>query len=275
MHPRRATRVRGAVPDREGFSGRGVRYAGKLAVARPRGPTMQGGLARLVSCIGFNGALPAPESELAKSRSTGSVCTRAVDRNSSTRMSRHTSPCERATHVDQDTPGRGGNARGYGRVWRPVTLPGGLHRSRAARSRCAARSVPEHADRVVGELAKEVIEPTTRTEERVALPPACVAKVVQSPESFGGDVAKPGDRQPRPIGAEVIAPGRPPLDDVDRLALPLELDANLRTYLSRHSRVAHLLNPRDITLAHHETIVRGRPDRSALTLGEQLRANLI
>jgi len=55
MHPRRAARVRGPFPDREGFSGRGVRCASTLALARPDGLVVQGGLARLVSCIGFNG----------------------------------------------------------------------------------------------------------------------------------------------------------------------------------------------------------------------------
>ena len=80
--------------------------------------------------------------------------------------------------------------------------------------------MPEQADRVIGQLAKQVVEAPSRAEQRVALPPAGVAVVVQGPESFGGDVAKPRDRQPRPFGGEVIAPRRAKLDDVDRLDVP-------------------------------------------------------
>jgi len=112
------------------------------------------------------GALPAPVSELAKSRSTGSVCTREVGRNTSTRMSRHTGTCERATNVDQDTTGGGGNVRGHGRHARVVISP-------STRSRITGCSlwwpVPGQCQNrqigVFGELAKEVIEATARAKE--------------------------------------------------------------------------------------------------------------
>ena len=128
-------------------------------------------------------------------------------------------------------------------------------------------SMPEQADRVIGQLAKQVVEAPSRAEQRVALPPAGVAVVVQGPESFGGDVAKPRDRQPRPFGAEVIAPRRAKLDDVDRLTFLLELDAHLVSSPWRRSHVAQLSNPRDVAFAQHEAIVRSRPDRSSVNPG--------
>jgi hypothetical protein len=43
-------------------------------------------------------------------------------------------------------------------------------------------SAPEHADRILGELAEQLTKPTTWPEQRIALPPSGVPVVIQGPE---------------------------------------------------------------------------------------------
>jgi len=191
-------------------------------------------------------------------------------------MSRHTGTCELATHVDQDTTGGGGNVRGHGRHARVVISP-------STRSRITGCSlwwpVPGQCQNrqigVLGELAKEVIEATARAKERVALPAARVAEVVKSPEPFEATQRSRATGSRDHSGPRSARHGGRRSDDVDRLALPLELDANLVACLCRHPRVAYHANPRDVASGKHEPIVRVRPGRSSVGLGDRAPANLV
>ncbi len=127
-----------------------------------------------------------------------------------------------------------------------------LARRRQADHRRGRESVPEDADRIFGQLAEQLAKPTTGSEQRIALPPSRVPVVVKRPKPLGGDVAQPGNRQPRPLRPGVLTPRRSALDDRHRLAFLLKLDADLAPGARRHSSLAQLANPRHIAVVQHE-----------------------
>ena len=113
-------------------------------------------------------------------------------------------------------------------------------------------------------------------EQWIAFPPGRVTVVVEGPQTLRRYVSQPRDRQPRPLGAVVLAPRRAALDDIYRLAFLLELDSDVLACLRRNASVAERLDSGHIGRWKHQRDRRAGPrwDSVLTSLGSYIASHL-
>ena len=135
---------------------------------------------------------------------------------------------------------------------------------------------PEHADGIFRDFTPEVGEPARWPEQWIAFPPARVTVVVEGPQTLRRYGSQPRDRQPRPLGAVVLAPRRAALDGIHRLAFLLELDSDVLACLRRNASVAERLDSGHIGRWKHQRHRRAGPkwDSVLTSLGTYIASHL-
>src|SRR6266498_1662787 len=107
-------------------------------------------------------------------------------------------------------------------------------------------SAPEGAGGVAIDLGEEVVQARRGFQGWVAEPAAVAIGPVQGPAAVV--VAKLCDLQPTPLRSEVLAPGRPPLDDCDGRATDDGLEVDLLAGVRRHASLAVAADAGDVGL---------------------------
>ena len=86
------------------------------------------------------------------------------------------------------------------------------------------------------------------TDAVVALPPQVAVAPVEHPDAVCLDMPEPGDREPRPIPADLGRPGRSTLQNRDRPTTHVELDPDVVTQVDRDPSFAVAPNSREVEI---------------------------
>jgi hypothetical protein len=105
---------------------------------------------------------------------------------------------------------------------------------------------PEDARRIRPDLGEERVDVRGWADAVVKVPAQVAVTPVEHPNAVCLDVAEAGDREPRPIRADLGRPRRSALQDRDRPTTHIELDPDLVAQAGRDASFAEAPDSREV-----------------------------